>query len=112
MTRVDFRALDNASIKPVGVYGSRERIVDLFLGVGSIETHLFVIPTASTGFWHVTYHAVARIHFLQVRMTLWRRTFGLASILFNPHHLRVNVLRFLSSTGPKKLPGTMMQYAL
>ena len=47
LTRIDFRALDNASIKPVGVYGSRERIVDLFLEVGSIEPHMFVIPVAS-----------------------------------------------------------------
>ena len=44
LTKIDFRALDNASIKPVGVYGSRERIVDLLLEVGSIEPHLFVIP--------------------------------------------------------------------
>jgi len=47
LTRIDFRALDNANIKPVGVYGSREIIVDLFLEVGSVEPHLFVIPTAS-----------------------------------------------------------------
>ena len=47
LTRIDFRALDSASIKPVGVYGSRGRIVDLFLEVGSIEPHLFVVPAAS-----------------------------------------------------------------
>jgi len=47
LTKIDFRALDNASIKPVGVYGSRERIVDLFLEVGSIEPHMFVILVAS-----------------------------------------------------------------
>ena len=47
LTRTEFRALNNASIKPVGVYGSRERIVDLFLEVGSIEPRLFVIPAAS-----------------------------------------------------------------
>ena len=47
LTRIDFRSLDNTRVKPVGVYGSRERIVDLFLEVGSIEPHLFVIPTAS-----------------------------------------------------------------
>jgi len=43
LTKIDFRALDNTSVKPVGVYGSRERIVDLLLEVGSIEPHLFVI---------------------------------------------------------------------
>jgi len=47
LTRIDFRALDNSSIKPVGVYGSRERIVELFLEVGSIEPYLFVVPAAS-----------------------------------------------------------------
>lgn len=47
LTRIDFRALDSASIKPVGVYGSKEKIVDLFLEVGVIEPHLFVIPAAS-----------------------------------------------------------------
>ena len=48
LTRIDFRALDNASIKPVGVYGSKERIVDLLLEVGVIEPHLFVIAVASS----------------------------------------------------------------
>jgi len=47
LTKIDFRALDDESIKPVGVYGSKERIVDLLLEVGAIEPHLFVI---STGF--------------------------------------------------------------
>ena len=46
LTKIDFRALDNASIKPVGVYGSRERIADLFLEVGSIEPHMFVVHVA------------------------------------------------------------------
>jgi len=43
LTKIDFRALDSANIKPVGVYGSKERIVDLLLEVGAIEPHLFVI---------------------------------------------------------------------
>lgn len=47
LTKIDFRALDHASIKPVGVYGSKERIVDLLLEIGVIEPHLFVIPAAS-----------------------------------------------------------------
>ena len=45
LTKIDFRALDDASIKPVGVYGSKERIVDLFLEIGVIEPHLFVFLT-------------------------------------------------------------------
>ena len=47
LTRIDFRALDNANIKPIGVYGSRERIVDLLLEVGAIEPRLFVIFSLS-----------------------------------------------------------------
>ena len=43
LTKVDFRALDNASVKPIGIYGNKERIVDLLLEVGAIEPHLFVI---------------------------------------------------------------------
>ena len=45
LTKIDFRALDNADVKPVGVYGSKERIVDLLLEVGAIEPHLFVISS-------------------------------------------------------------------
>jgi len=40
LTRIDFLALDKANIKPVGVYGSKERIVDLLLEVGVIEPPL------------------------------------------------------------------------
>jgi hypothetical protein len=47
LTKIDFRALDNASIKPVGVYGSKERIVDLLLEIGAVEPHLFVISAVS-----------------------------------------------------------------
>ena len=54
LTRIDFRALDNANIKPVGVYGSKGRIVDLLSEVGAIEPHLFVISTPSHRFCHVT----------------------------------------------------------
>jgi hypothetical protein len=45
LTKIDFRALDNANIKPVGVYGSKERIVDLLLEIGAIESHLSVVST-------------------------------------------------------------------
>ena len=47
LTRIDFRALDRASVKPVGVYGSKEKIVDLLLEVGVIEPDLFVVPVTS-----------------------------------------------------------------
>ena len=43
LTKIDFRALDSTNVKPVGVYGSREKIVDLLLEVGAIEPQLFVI---------------------------------------------------------------------
>ena len=45
LTRIDFRALDNANVKPVGVYGSKEKIVDLLLETGAIEPRLFVISS-------------------------------------------------------------------
>ena len=45
LTKIDFRALDNANVKPIGVYGGKERIVDLLLEVGAIEPHLFVISS-------------------------------------------------------------------
>ena len=48
LTRIDFQVLDNSSIKPVGVYGSKERIVDLLLEVGVIEPRTFVIPVVSS----------------------------------------------------------------
>ena len=47
LTKIDFRVLDSLSIKPVGIYGSRERIVDLLLEVGTIEPHLSVVFSAS-----------------------------------------------------------------
>ena len=43
LTKIDFRALDSANVKPVGAYGSKEKIVDLLLEVGAIEPQLFVI---------------------------------------------------------------------
>jgi hypothetical protein len=58
LTRIDFRALDNTTIKPVGVYGSKERIVDLFLEIGAIEPHLFVISATSNWFCHVTHNPI------------------------------------------------------
>ena len=44
LTKIDFRALDSTNAQPIGVYGSKERIVDLLLKVGAIESHLFVVP--------------------------------------------------------------------
>jgi len=48
LTRINFRVLDNTNIKTVGVYGSKERIVDLLLEVGAIEPHLSVVSAASS----------------------------------------------------------------
>jgi len=45
LTRIDFRALDDANIKPIGVYGSKERIVELLLAVEAIEPHLSVFSS-------------------------------------------------------------------
>ncbi|KIJ61761.1 hypothetical protein HYDPIDRAFT_115585 [Hydnomerulius pinastri MD-312] len=37
MTKVDFKALDNRQVKPVGIYGSKEEIVRFMLSVGAID---------------------------------------------------------------------------
>ena len=37
LTKVDFRALDNLMIKPMGVYGSRQEIVRFLLSIGAID---------------------------------------------------------------------------
>ena len=50
LTNIDFQALDNASVKPIGIYGSKERIADLLLEVGAIESHLFVVSSLQRNF--------------------------------------------------------------
>jgi hypothetical protein len=37
LTKVDFKALDNSTIKPVGVYGSRVEIIKFLCSVGIID---------------------------------------------------------------------------
>ena len=108
LTKIDFRALDLANIKPVGVYGSKERITDLLLGVGAIEPHLSVISSLrKMWFWRITYHPTVWIHSSQVGINLRHRALDLASISFNLHH---PCTTSLSSTGLKKLLGMMMQF--
>ena len=41
-SKIDFHALGNASVKPVGVYGSKEKIIDLLLEIEAIEPSLSV----------------------------------------------------------------------
>ena len=43
MTRVDFKALDNYVIKPVGVYGSKGEIVRFLLNLAAIDETTYVI---------------------------------------------------------------------
>ena len=47
LTKIDFRALDSANAEPIGVYGSKERIVDLLLEVEAIEPQLCVVHCTS-----------------------------------------------------------------
>ena len=54
LTKIDFQALDTTSVKPTGVYGSKERIVDLFLEIGVIGPHLFVISLLQTSPRHLS----------------------------------------------------------
>ena len=37
LTRVDFKALDNLALKPVGVYGSKEEIVRFLSSIGAVD---------------------------------------------------------------------------
>ncbi|KAG1719880.1 hypothetical protein EDB19DRAFT_2044892 [Suillus lakei] len=40
MTKVNFSALDDLVVKPVGIYGSKEEIVRLFLSLGVVDDHV------------------------------------------------------------------------
>ena len=44
MTKVNFKALDNYAIKPVGVYGSKEEIVRFLLELVAIDETMYVTP--------------------------------------------------------------------
>jgi hypothetical protein len=44
MTKVNFKALDNNVIKPVGVYGSKEEIVQFLLQLAAVDETMYVIP--------------------------------------------------------------------
>ena len=41
MTKVNFKALDNFVIKPVGVYGSKEEIVRFLFELGAIDGNMY-----------------------------------------------------------------------
>jgi hypothetical protein len=43
MTKVNFKALDNYIIKPVGVYGSKEEIVRFLSELGVIDDTMYVL---------------------------------------------------------------------
>ena len=43
MTKVDFKALDNYVIKPVGIYGSKEEIIRFLLELAVIDETMHVI---------------------------------------------------------------------
>jgi hypothetical protein len=44
LTKVDFKALDNLAVKPMGVYGSREEIVKFLVTTGAVGSSSFVLP--------------------------------------------------------------------
>ena len=43
MTKVNFKALDDYVIKPVGVYGSKEELVRFLLQLAAIDETMYVI---------------------------------------------------------------------
>jgi hypothetical protein len=44
ITKVDFKALDQFMIKPLGVYGSKDEIVRLLQCMGTIDENAYVPP--------------------------------------------------------------------
>jgi hypothetical protein len=44
ITRVNFKALDDLSLKPIGVYGSKEEIVRFFREMGVVDIEMCVYP--------------------------------------------------------------------
>ena len=42
MTKVDFQALDQLTIKPLGVYGSRSEIIRFLLDIRAIDNWVYV----------------------------------------------------------------------
>ena len=40
ITRVNFKVLDDLSLKPIGVYGSREEIVKFFREMGAVDVEM------------------------------------------------------------------------
>jgi hypothetical protein len=47
ITKVDFKALDQFMIKPLGVYGSKAEIVRLLQSIGAIDDNAYVSPMPS-----------------------------------------------------------------
>ncbi len=43
ITKVDFKTLDQLSIKPVGIYGCKDEIVRLLQSLGAVDEELCVI---------------------------------------------------------------------
>jgi hypothetical protein len=40
LTKVDFKALDNLTVKPIGIYGSRDEIVRFLSSIGAVDSAL------------------------------------------------------------------------
>jgi hypothetical protein len=38
LTNVNFKALDNLLVKPIGVYGSKEEIIRFLASIGAVDT--------------------------------------------------------------------------
>jgi len=42
LTKVDFKALDNFQVKPIGIYGSKEEIVRFLVSVAVIDDTMYI----------------------------------------------------------------------
>lgn len=47
LTKVDFSAMDETRVKPMGIYGSKSEIVRFMLSLGAIDERLWVLPSST-----------------------------------------------------------------
>ena len=109
MTKVNFKALDQYVIKPVGVYGSKEEIVRFLLELGVADDSLYVAyyvlcaNSSSSG-----------LHNYWRTRALWdnRDEFFVLDCTFfaQPSSKAMRRNRSLSFTGPKKTLGMTLRH--
>jgi hypothetical protein len=115
MTKVNFKALDNYIIKPVGVYGSKEEIVRFLSELGVVDDAMYVlrldalrilvIPTADNA------SLAVRLGFFLILIRLVRqsRRCGQACISSEPSNKLATLNRSFYYIGPSQERGTTLR---